>query len=215
MFLCGNKEEKNSSLLLWSGLNNPLYFPLNGYAYVGNSNSGLTGFGKQSNMLVLFKRFEAFYTYYAQDSSGGSAYFPIVQINSSIGCDMPDTIQLCRNRLVWTNSDGRVYTLVSNSQYSERNIYLVSEMIYPVLKNDTNLSTAAACDWNGYYVLFCKEKVYLMNYDSYGYQYITSYTKNEDANLHIPWYVWELPSGHQATEYHSQNVFTIANRHKE
>ena len=32
-----------------------------------------------------------------------------------------------------------------------------------------------------------------MSYNSYGYQYVYSFSKNEDANLKIPWYMWELP----------------------
>ena len=29
-----------------------------------------------------------------------------------------------------------------------------------------------------------------MDYNSYGYQYASSYSKNEDSNVMIPWYLW-------------------------
>jgi len=221
LFLGGNQKESEQSLMLWSGLDNPLYFPENCYAYVGNNGSAVTGFGKQSDMLVVFKKYETFYTTYhttnisadalinqsVVDYSANSVFFPLVQIHSGIGCDLPNTIQLCRNRLVWTNKNGRTYSLVTNSQYSERNIYCVSEMLERNLAKESNLAEAVACDWQGYYLLFCKNRVYLMDYNSYGYQYLYSFSKNEDANIRIPWYIWRLPS-----EYSSMAAFTISDK---
>lgn len=206
LFLCGHEKEHN--LLLWSGLNDPTYFSENCYAYVGSSNSSITAFGKQSNLLVIFKEYETYYTYYAENSNisadsltsqsvidytANRVYFPIIQLNASIGCDCPGTVQLCRNRLVWTNSDGSVYTLVSNNQYNERSVFLVSDMIKPALKKELNLHLATACDWNGMYMLNCGERLYIMDYNSYGFQYVSSYSKQEDAGKQIPWYVWQFP----------------------
>ena len=34
--------------------------------------------------------------------------------------------------------------------------------------------------------------MYLMDYNSYGYNYVSSFSKTEDANIKIPWYYWEL-----------------------
>lgn len=205
LFLCGNSKEPN--LVVWSDLNNPLYFPENNYFYVGDTGSAVTGFGKQSDMLVIYKNRETYYTQYAQNSSitsedlvsknvvdyvSSSVYFPLTLIHPNIGCDCPDTVQLCRNRLVWTNSDGRVYTLVTNNQYSERNIYEVGEMIHRRLKTESDLKNARSADWNGYYLLQTGKNIYVLDYNSYGYQYVSSYSKNEDANLKIPWYFWSL-----------------------
>lgn len=206
LFLCGNKSEP--SLLQWSSLNNPLYFPENNYAYVGSASSKLCTFGKQDETLVLFKENETYYTYYVQNSDitadqlknqsvidyeASSVYFPIIQLNDSIGCDCPDTVQLCRNRLVWAHSNGKVYSLVTQSQYNERNIFEISEMIRPELRKlSGSLQNAISADWEGYYVLALGTKLYLMDYNSYGYQYIYSYSKAEDANVKTPWYIWEI-----------------------
>ena len=205
LFLCGNKGAEKS-LVCWSGLDNPLYFPENSYFYVGDTTSAVTGFGKQSDMLVIFKENETWYTKYNQntgitakdlinqsvvDFTSSSVYFPLVQINSSIGCDKPDTIKLCRNRLVWFSS-GKVYTLVSENQYNERSIFCVSEMIEKKLKNHIGIQQPTACDWNGYYCLCFEDKMYLMDYNCYGYTHISSYSKTEDANIRIPWYFWEF-----------------------
>ncbi|MBQ7288765.1 MAG: hypothetical protein IJW78_03440 [Clostridia bacterium] len=210
LFLCGNTDEKEKNLVLWSDLNNPLYFPENNYFRVGDSAQLVTGFARQNEMLVIFKERESYYTYYKEGTqydasdeipegnaevTSTSAYFPLVQIHSSIGCDCPNSIQLCRNRLVWTNRNGKVYTLITNSQYSERNIHEISGMVERRLKQEQpeDLVDAFSCDWQGMYCLFVKNHVYLMDYNSYGYQYAASYSKTEDSNIHIPWWYWELP----------------------
>ncbi len=210
LFLGGCEMEQHKNLVLWSDLNNPFYFPENNYFYVGNSSQAITGFGKQNDMLVLFKEKEIFYTHFIKgkdytvndviDKNVGevttiSASFPLVQIHGSIGCDCPNTIQLCRNRLVWANSYGKVYTLVSNDQYNERNIYEVSNMIERRFKTESpnKIKKAVSCDWEGMYILFIENRMYCMDYNSYGYQHISTYLKNEDSNLKIPWWYWELP----------------------
>lgn len=208
LFLCGNTEEDEKSLVCWSGLDNPLYFPENCYAYVGNSNQAVTAFGRQNDTLVIFKERETYYTQYMRndditaedlinqsvvDYTASSVYFPIVQLHPAIGCDCPDTVQLCRNRLVWACTDGSVYTLMTQNQYSERNIYAVSEMVRPRLQKETGLNNACACDWDGHYLLCAGNRIYVMDYESYGYTYASSYGKTEDANIRIPWWIWELP----------------------
>lgn len=211
LFLCGNTAEKEQNLVVWSDLNRPLYFPENNCFYVGNAAQAVTGFGKQNEILVIFKERELFYTYYQQgdnysasdvisqnviDVTAASAYFPLVQIHGSIGCDCPDSIQLCRNRLVWASTEGKVYTLTTTSQYSERNVYEVSGMVERRLKKEAmeDLAAAFSCDWQGLYCLFVKNHLYLMDYNSYGYQHAYSYSKTEDSNVLIPWWYWEFPA---------------------
>lgn len=213
LFLCGNKNEKEKALVMWSGLNEPLYFSENTYFYVGDSTQAVTGFGKQSDMLVIFKERGAgmYYTQYVRnenitaqdlinqkviDYSASNVYFPLIAIHDTIGCDIPSSIQLCRNRLVWANSDGKVYTLVSNNQYSERNVYCVSDMIGNKLKQKfidlEDLNNVFSADWEGHYLLFIDNSVFVMDYESYGYVYIASHTKTEDAQKKIPWWYWEF-----------------------
>ena len=205
LFLCGNSNDEDKSLIVWSSLNNPLYFPENNYIYVGDRAQRVTAFGQQGENLIIFKEKSTYYTYYAANDSidaddlidqtvidfeASSVCFPMVQLNSSVGCDCPNTVQLCRNRLVWANSDGNVYTLYSNNQYSERTIYKISDMIYSKLSKENDLKNAVSCDFEGHYLLGVGNKIYVMDYNSYGYQYASSFSKNEDSNLQIPWYIW-------------------------
>ncbi len=214
LFLCGNTKKGNSDLVVWSGLNNPLYFPENSYFNVGNETGAVTGFGKQSDKLVIFKENETWFTQYAQNTSitaqdlinqrvidyaSSSVYFPLTQINSNIGCPYPDTIQLCRNRLVWLGNNNSVYTLVSESQYNERSIFSVSEMVNRKIEEIGVDSKACACDWNGYYCLLLGNKMLLMDYNCYGYTHVASYSKQEDANVRIPWYYWEVSNVQKMT----------------
>ena len=62
LFVSGNPSEPN--LVHWSDVNNPLYFPENNYARIGNSGMAVTAFGKQENILVLFKESEIYYATY-------------------------------------------------------------------------------------------------------------------------------------------------------
>ncbi len=207
LFLCGNTGDKEKSLVVWSALNNPLYFSENNYAYVGDKSQAVTAFGQQGENLVIFKEKSTYYSYYnindnitaddlinqtVVDYEANSVIFPMIQLNANIGCDCPNTVQLCRNRLVWTNSDGNVYTLYSNNQYSERTIYKISDMINSILKKENDLKNASSCDFEGHYLLCVGNRIYVMDYNSYGYQYASSFSKNEDSNVQIPWYIWEI-----------------------
>lgn len=208
LFLGGNISDTEKALVVWSDLNDPLYFSENNYAYVGDKAQAVVAFGKQADTLIILKERETYQTQYvASDSptaeevinqsvldlSTTSAYFPMTLVHGYIGCDCPDTVQLCRNRLVWANRNGKVYTLVSQNQYNERAIYEVSEMVERRLKGEGQLHKAYAVDYDGYYVLQTGSHLYVMDYNSYGYTYIASHSKAEDANIKIPWYYWELP----------------------
>lgn len=209
LFFGGNSKPENQNLVVWSDLNNPLYVPMDNDFRVGEASSAVTGFGKQADMLVIFKSNGSgiYYTKYQQntditgedfinqnqiDYASASVYFPLVQINPNVGCSHPDTIQLCRNRLVWFGDNGNVYTLVNENQYNERSIFCVSDMVVRDLKRNIKVN-ATACDWEGYYCLMCGNKLYLMDYNCYGYTHVASYSKTEDANIRIPWYIWEFP----------------------
>lgn len=228
LFLCGNTEKKDKSLVIWSALNNPLYFSENCYTYVGSKSRAVTAFGKQGENLIIFKENKIYATYYQQntdidadslinqsvvDYEANSVYFPIIQINGYIGCDCPDTIQMCRNRLVWASSEGKVYTLCTMSQYNEHTVYELSDMITPRLKEyKEKLKTATSADFGGHYILFLGDCAWVMDYCSYGYQYVYSYSKSDDANALIPWYYWKftfLQSDNTSDEYKSACICAL------
>ena len=203
LFLSGNAAEP--ALVVWSDFENPLYFSENNYAYVGDKGQKVVAFGMQASNLIVFKEREIYATQYVQgdvtaeelvnqsaiDITTRLAQFPVCLIHQNIGCDSPNSVQLCRNRLVWA-FDHKIYTLTGANQYSERNVLPVSEMISSELAHK-DLKNARSADWDNRYLLFVDDAVYVLEYDSYGYTNISSYTKNDDANVLIPWYKWTLP----------------------
>lgn len=196
LFLGGNGKEKN--LLLWSDYERPLYFPECNYTYVGDKSQKITALEKQGSSLIIFKEREIYSSSYEageteaskQDVTLGEAYFPVKLIHSMIGCTEKNSIQLLRNRLTFFASNGKVSTVKEENQYSERNVFTLSEMIEPKLKNAEGLYSA---DWNGFYLLFNKNTVFLMDYNTYGYVNIHSLEKESVANMGIPWFKWTLP----------------------
>lgn len=203
LFMGGNTEDKYKSLVLWSDINKPLYFSENCYAYVGEAAQKVSAFGKQGESLIVFKEHEIYSTKYVSnevsenstivDITATDVVFPFSQVHGYIGCDCPDSVQLCRNRLVWLNSDGKVYTLVSANQYNERAVYEVSRSIHSELKSFSaeDLHNVSSADWNGHYILCFADKMLLMDYNSYGFSSVYSYSKEESAQRKIPWWIWK------------------------
>lgn len=214
-FLAGNPAHPN--LLFWSSVNNPLYFSENTNVYVGSATQKITALAKQEDMLVIFKEHEMFYTTYvagagysADDFYSGAvvditttdATFPIYQCHGAIGCDLPGTIQLCNNRLIWATKERRVYTLVTFTNTSERNVYDLSASIRN--KIDTLSDSAFAVDWNEHYILFNgvgdasnQNKAYLLDYDKTGVKYVSSYSKTSQKN-NMAWFIWQFENHRKA-----------------
>ncbi len=217
LFVSGDTE--HPSLMHWSALNNPLYFPENNCAEVGDNTQAITAFGKQSELLVIFKERELYCSYYVQGSSptaeqlqnqqvidieAARALFPIYQLHPAVGCDCPDTIRLCNNRLVWFNSDLKVYGLFTTGQYSERNVRELSRPIEKPLQKLRDeidpadgtvreyLMNAVAAEYKNNYLLHIGNRVFVMDYSSYGFTYFSSYSSDDKMAKAVTWYAWEI-----------------------
>ena len=204
LFVAGNPRYPN--LVHWSDVNNPLYFPENNYAYIGGADQRVTAFGKQADMLVIFKEHEIYYATYASrtitgeevlsgaviDVTASIAYFPVTQLHAFIGCDCPGSVQLCNNRLVWADSTGRVYALCSTSTYNDRNVMEISEPIESGIRRVSGeaLLQASSALLENYYLLQAGNFCFLMDFTSNEFLYNTSYTSRKGNK--IPWYLWDL-----------------------
>ncbi len=203
LFLGGNINEPN--LVRYSDVSNPLYFPENNFMYVGDRSQAVTAFAKQNGMLVIFKERELYgceYAYTAVSDEAlaagetvdvtAAAYFPLTQLHPAVGCDLPRTVRLCGNRLVWTTTDGAVYMLSALNAWSEKSVRCISYAVEPTLKA---MLTGEACAalYHGNYLLFCGQDVLLFDYMSNGFVGFTSYADDKKAGASIPWYRWRLP----------------------
>ncbi len=188
----------------YSDVDEPLYFPENNFMYVGDPSQRVTAFGKQNGALVIFKERELFgceYAYKEVDESAfvngeavdltAAAHFPLVQLHSAVGCDLPQTVRLCGNRLVWAHSDGAVYMLSALSAWSEKAVRCVSCAVEPSLRGK---EVKAAALYHGNYLLLSEDEVYLFDYMSGGFAGFASYADERRAAFAVPWYRWRLPA---------------------
>lgn len=207
-FLAGSTQ--NPSLLCYSAVEDATYFPENNDAHVGQPGQAITALRKQSDMLVIFKRHEIWYSTYQSgitdqstltdalesgavvDVEAALATFPLACISSDIGCDLPETLALCDNRLVWTNANGGVYVLVSGNVYSERNVRSIGEAIRPLLPSLAK-KNARAVDYDGRYYLQIGRQVFLFDYNAASLSAVTASTANDALRKRVAWYRWEYP----------------------
>lgn len=203
LFLGGNAKEPH--LVRYSDVNNPLYFPENNFMYVGDRAQAVTAFAKQNGMLVIFKERELYgceYAYTAVSDEAltagetvdvtAAAYFPLTQLHPAVGCDLPRTVRLCGNRLVWAARDGAVYMLSALNAWSETAVRRISYAVEPTWKAMLAEEASAAL-YHGNYLLFCGREVLLFDYLSGGFAGFTAHMDDKKAGANIPWYRWALP----------------------
>ncbi len=205
LFLSGNPRTPN--LVRWSALGNALYFPENNYAYVGDAGSAVTAFGKQSDLLVIFKERETYAVSHSgsvsytadellsgaiSDTEVAAAVFAIHRVHPARGCDCPDTLCLCGDRLVWASSDGHVYALQSGGTYDARHVRLMSSPIEAQLRryHAPTLAAATAACVDHHYVLYVGGLAFVLDTRSRGFVSNAAYSTEERAADAVAWQVW-------------------------
>lgn len=133
----GCKAQPNA--YFWNGNNVAMdasYFPMEHYNLAGDTEDAVTGFGKQQNMLVIFSahsvgRASLSTTTLNTGNPNERVYIqlPYVNINSMIGCDLPWSIQLIENNLVFCNTDQGVHMVYDSSAAYENNIFCISKKV--------------------------------------------------------------------------------------
>ncbi len=205
----GNEAQKNA--YFWSGSNlttDPSYFPFDYYNFAGNSDERITGFGRQQSFLVIFK-----------ERSIGKAEFELTEIeernyaqllyspiNSKIGCDAPNTIQLVDNNLVFANTYGGVYLLAATSSANENNVIHLSRNVdgnslKGLLYDLKNSQSFASMDHQMRYWLIAGTHAYVWDYG------ISSKVSNEDS---LSWFYQENIQGRYMVLYGNQVYFADA-----
>lgn len=133
IILGGCKAQPNA--FFWSGNDdlslNAGYWPMSFYNLAGDSEDGITGFGRQYGTLVVFKERSVGKASYGIETVDGrdSISFTYVNINTKIGCDLPWTIQLIENNIVFCNTQGGVHVVRDSSSALENNIECVSRNV--------------------------------------------------------------------------------------
>ena len=151
---------------------NPAYWPMSYYNLVGDTNDPVTGFGKQYSTTVVFKAHSIGKVEYSVASIDGrdSISFTYQDINSRIGCDLPYTIQMIQNNLVFCNSYLGVHMIWSSSAAYENNVMCISQKVNGsslngLLCDVQKPGVVVSCDDDKRYWLCANGHVYAWDYN--------------------------------------------------
>ena len=198
---CGNSK------YYYSNAYDISYFPENNFATVGNTEEDITGFGRQYNVLIVFKPREIYSIYSYTETSAttvreemiGQESFRSQLVNARVGCDAPYSIQLINNLLTWFNSVYGVCTLVSTNIQDERNVRTISRNIERMNKFDIpgilddldEPENVQSADFNNrYFLVFPKAGYcYMWDYEISPYRYSTSGGETDPRTL--DWFLFD------------------------
>lgn len=109
----------------------PGYFPAEHYNLAGDASDPITGFGKQQNMLVIFQKNSIGRSVFSTADIDGRTFITMdyTIINPLIGCDLPKTIQLVENNLVFANKRRGVMLIKDTTSAFENNIVAISRNV--------------------------------------------------------------------------------------
>jgi hypothetical protein len=159
------------------------YFPDTAEEVLDQNSEAITAAAKMGDELIIFKESSIFAVGYAFD--GEEVYYPVRECHSAIGCDMPGSVQLIDNRLVFAHSKSGVHILVSTNNDLENIVKPISANINPLLLRESGLIAACSCDYDRYYWLCVNGNVYLWDYDTTPYYNYADYDK---AQKRLAWY---------------------------
>lgn len=161
----------------WSGNTNVGmdigYFPVEHYNLADDASNPITAFGKQQNLLVIFQQRCVGRSTLGTAEIDGRTFITMnyETINPYIGCDLPKSVQLVENNLVFANSRRGVMVIKDTSSAHENNILNLSRNIEaPVtakgLLHDlqSNPNDVCSIDDGRRYWLYANRHVWLWDY---------------------------------------------------
>ena len=109
----------------------PGYFPMPYYNLVGDTQDPVTGFGQQYSDTIVLKEHSVGRLEFGVTELEGrdSISFGYITINSKVGCDLPWSIQLIENNLVFANTAQGVHIIRSSSAAYENNVESISRNV--------------------------------------------------------------------------------------
>lgn len=201
--------EAQPNAFFWNGNDsvgmNESYWPMSFYQLAGDAEDGVTGFCTQYGTLIVLKERSMGKAGYGIEDidDRDSISLTYTEINSKIGCDLPWTIQLIENNVVFCNTSGGVHFLRDSNAALENVVECISRNVNgtpqrPGLLEDVRMAgTDLACsfdDDNRYWVC-ANGHVYLWDYllstwKDPSWFYFTevpgiAYLRNVDKSYHL------------------------------
>ena len=148
------------------------YFPISQYNLAGDRAEAVTGFGVQSGFLMIFKEHSVGRAELSTSEIDGRAYLTLnyTNVNSETGCDLPWTIRLVENNLVFCNREQGVHIVKSTTPALENNIESISRNVngtaerHGLLYDVRKAGDVCACDDGDRYWLAANGHVYVWDY---------------------------------------------------
>lgn len=188
VFISGNPNLKNTYYA--GGLNEDIkanYFPQKYTYIVGGKNKAITGLKVHQNKLIVFKE-DMICTIESSLGLDNTASFPISFLDTDKGCDIPYSIQLIDNNIVFANSVNGVYMITSTSIPGEKSILPISINVNGSEKRigllqEQYIKEAISVDHNyKYYLCLPNGRCYVLDY-KYGIS-----TKSQEKNS---WFLFD------------------------
>jgi len=190
IFMTGNPDYPGR--LYISDLLNPLRFDVDSHETVGPGCEDITGLIRQYGRLIMFTKNNVMRMTYS--FADGTSSYTVKELNSSIGCDMPESIQLIDNRIVFGNSEKGLMIIDSTEDFGEQNIKPLSANINKGHKDalleqsKEELLDAFSVDFDRKYYLSVGDKVYVWDYGECAYSDSGNYAK---AQKRLNWYLFD------------------------
>ena len=110
---------------------NPGYWPMPYYNLVGDTEDPVSGFGRQYSDTIVLKEHSVGKLAFTVETidERDSISFTYQSINSKVGCDLPWSIQLIENNLVFCNTYQGVHMIRSASAAYENNVECISRNV--------------------------------------------------------------------------------------
>ena len=161
---------------------NPTYFPMSYYNLVGDTEDAVTGFGRQYSDLIVFKERSIHKLEYDTQTLDGRELisFTAKPVNAKTGCDLPGTIQLIENNLVFCNTYTGVHILLSSSAAYENNVASLSLKVNESRRNEVSgLLSHVRTEYKDYVCSFDDDHRYWLVYGGTAFLWdyeVSSYT---------------------------------------
>ncbi len=193
--VCGGTPNQPNAYF-WSGNTayglDPTYFPYSNYNFAGVNDEYITGFGKQQNLLIIFKEHSIGKTSFSTTDLDDltTVNLPYTPVNDVVGCSFKGSIKLIQNNLVFASKEEGVYVLADSSAAYENNVVRISRNVDGDPSNKGLLRdlrhapdrTVTSYDDGERYWLGVNGKVYLWDYE------ISSYRTKEEK---LSWFLFD------------------------